>query len=380
VRGVKLRGREAAIAIAAAVVVVGLLVAMVLSTSGGGPTIVTTATAPPRAPRPAPKPPPSTSPALFSADSIWNARVDDPGVRLAAGSRAEVAQLTREAKAASDAAIGPFIAYKSFSTPLYVVSGDQPTVRVALERGGAPRRRSLQKAFDAVPLPSNARPAPGKDSHLTVVQPATDRLWEFFHLHRTGSGWTAGWGGAIDNVSKSPGFYNASSWPGARFDWGATATSLPVIGGTILISELQQGVIPHALAFAVPDARRGVWAFPAQRTDGNVPDPESLPEGAHLRLDPSVDVDKLDVPPVTKMIARAAQRYGIVLRDRTNRAPQFYVEDPAQFIAAHGYDPVKRIFDGLFPNELLAHFPWSRLQVIDARMCNDRSQPCPSSG
>src|SRR4051794_14646653 len=367
-RGVRLRGREAAIAAGVAIVAIGLVVAMVLSTSGGGPTIVTTSTAPAR---PRPVPPPATGPALFAPDSVWNARVDGAGERLAAGSAAEVAQLTRESRAAARAAIGPFIAYKSFSTPLYEVPGDQPTVRVALERGGAPGRRELQRAFDAVPLPPDARPAPGHDSHLTIIQPATDRLWEFFHLARRGSRWTAGWGGAIDNVSKSPGYYHAASWPGARFTWGATATSLPVIGGTILISELQQGDIPHALALAVPDARANAWAFPAQRTDGNVTDPASLPEGAHLRLDPSIDVDKLPVPPVTKMMARAAQRYGIILRDRTERAPQFYIEDPAQFIAAHGYDPVRRAFDGLFPTELLAHFPWSHLQVLDARICTD---------
>jgi hypothetical protein len=375
---VRLRGREAWVAAVVGVVVVGLVVAMLATTLGGGPTIVPPTATTPAPQRPAPRPP-AVAPRLFAPDSVWNARVDGQ-VKLAGESSAQVARLTREARAAAAAAIGPFIAYKSFSTPLYVVQAGQPNVHVALERGEFPKRRSLQAAFSAVPLPPGARPAPGTDGHLTVFQPATDRLWEFFRLHREGSQWAAGWGGAIEHVSQSPGYYNARAWPGARFDWGATATSLPVIGGTILISELQRGEIPHALAFAVPDARAGVWAFPAQRTDGNVPEPASLPEGAHLRLDPRVDIDALDLPPVTKMIAVAAQRYGIILRDRTHRAPQFYVEDPAAFIAAHHYDPVKRLFGGLFPTELLAKFPWSRLQVLDARLCSNRRVPCPPGG
>ena len=37
----------------------------------------------------------------------------------------------------------------------------------------------------------------------------------------------------------SPGYYTASAWPGATRNWGATASSLPVIGGTILLDELQ---------------------------------------------------------------------------------------------------------------------------------------------
>ena len=69
-------------------------------------------------------------------------------------------------------------------------------------------------------------------------------------------------------MSKSPGYYTAAAWPGAKRNWGATASSLPVIGGTMLLDELEQGSFDHALAINLPAPRADVFAWPAQRTDG----------------------------------------------------------------------------------------------------------------
>ena len=100
---------------------------------------------------------------------------------------------------------------------------------------------ALQKAFDAVPLPPDAQPAAGTDGHLTVYQPTTDSLWEFWQLHPEADGFHASWGGAMNHVSRSPGYYTQDSYPGSTSQWGSTATSLPVIGGTIMVSELASG-------------------------------------------------------------------------------------------------------------------------------------------
>ena len=97
--------------------------------------------------------------------------------------------------------------------------------------------------------------------------------------------------------------------------WGASATSLSIAGGLITLEDLEKGQINHALAIAIPNARGGVYASPAQRTDGYSTEPLSLPEGAHLRLDPNLDLASLHLPRLTLMIAEAAQRYGIVVRD-----------------------------------------------------------------
>lgn len=314
---------------------------------------------------------------LFSSDSVWNAPLpadtptDPDSGRLVNALVDEVHQEQRKGT-------GPYMNTVEASTPLYSVDGGQPNVRVALTNPAPPWRRALQRAFNEVPLPTTAQPAPGQDAHLTLWQPSTDRLWEFFHLRKQGGQWTADWGGAIQNVSGSPGYYSRSSWPGASWVWGASATSLPVIGGTMLIKELQRGVIPHAIALAVPSARAGEWAWPAQRSDGRNTDPTSLPEGARLRLDPKLDVASLGLDPVTAAIARAAQRYGMIIRDQTGTAIGLYGEDPAQYEAIHHENPYKALLPKI-STVLLGRFPWDRLQVVQMSLCLTQAAPCAAS-
>jgi hypothetical protein len=295
---------------------------------------------------------------------VWNralpsdAPLDPRSAQLAAALAAEAASET-------SAGTGPWISTTSYSTPFYVVGRQQPTVRVALDDPTAAWRVGLQAALEAVPIPPDAQPARGTDAQLTVYQPSTDRLWEFWKLRREADGWHASWGGAIERVSTSPGFFTATSWPGSGTYWGATASSLPLIAGTMTIAELSSGAIPHALAMEVPFARASVHTWPAQRTDGRNPDPLSLPEGARLRLDPSLDVRALRLPRLTEQMALAAQRYGIVVRDQSTHGIGFYGEDPTPT----GINPYRPgvpggFFGGRYPSDLLARFPWRSLRVL----------------
>lgn len=274
-----------------------------------------------------------------------------------------VQALAAEAAREQAEGTGPWINTTSSSTPIYVVGAKQPAVRVALLLPRGRVRAALQAAFRRVPIPADAQPAAGPDRQLTVYQPATGRLWEFFHAERTAEGWRAGWGGAIQHVSHSPGYYSASAWPGATSRWGASATSLPLVGGLMLPAELQRGVIDHALAVALPYPRMGLYAWPAQRSDGTGTEPTDIPEGARLRLDPTLNIPALHLPRLTEVMALAAQRYGIIVRDQTHKGIAFYAEDPV----ATGHNPYRGprgIFEGQSPAELLAAFPWSDLEVV----------------
>jgi hypothetical protein len=322
---------------------------------------------PARAPaEPAPARPltPSPVPApLFAPDSVWNGPLphDAPLDPNSAALVRKLSDLVVQDQAANR---GPWIATNQASTPLYVVPADQPLVSVQLHTGWW--GNTLQEVLRAVPIPPNAKPARGGDAHLTIWQPSTDRLWELFQArNEPDTGWHAAYGGAIDRVSASPGFYDSNSWPGKSASyWGATATSLPVIGGTMLISELQAGVIPHALAVAIPFARPKAFAFPAQRTDGSSTDSQAIPEGARFRLDPSLDVKALALPRITEMMALAAQKHGIIVRDQTGQGVSFYAEDWSQY----GTDPyfgLGGLFSNQWPADLLKSFPWSRLQLLE---------------
>jgi hypothetical protein len=148
--------------------------------------------------------------------------------------------------------------------------------------------------------------------------------------------------------------------------WNVTASSASMIGGVITGRDVAQGRIDHALAFAMSNTARGRWMFPAQRSDGGDTTPFATPEGAQFRLDPRVDVRRIPGPPLVRMIARAAQRYGIVVRDRTFDRNVFYTDlRPGQA------DTFARYLGGQSPDRALRAIPWERMQLVDRPTCFD---------
>jgi hypothetical protein len=304
--------------------------------------------------------PPVVALRLFAADSVWNAPL--PANAPLDPANAVLTKTLRDTVAQNiSAGWGPWISTAETS-PLYTVPDNQPTIRVKLDAGAW--ATGLQQTFESVPIPPNATPAAGPDAHMTVWQPSTDRLWEFFKASKQADGWHASYGGAMSDVSSSPGYFDTGSWPGlSQPVWGATATSLPVIAGTIMLDELRAGVIPHALAMNIPWAKPNVYSFPAQRTDGASSDPNAIPEGARFRLDPTLDLNTLNLPPVTRMIAVAAQQYGMIVRDQTGHAISLFAENtgtasPNPYFSSSGF------FGGPDPSAVMKAFPWDRLQLV----------------
>jgi len=301
---------------------------------------------------------------FFSSSSFWNeplaanAPLDPSSIELI---RAFDAMITAEQHAKS----GPWINTTSYSVPLYTVPADQPPVPVQLD---GTSNGTLSSAWRAVPLPASATPAAGTDGDLFLWQPSTDRLWEFWRLVHGLNGWHASWGGAMQHVSSDPGVYGPDTWPGAQSWWGVSASSLSLVGGLISLEDLKLGQINHALEMAIPQIRAGLYASPAQRTDGKSTDPLSLPEGAHLRLNPNLNLPALHLPRLTLMIAEAAQRYGIYIVDGSSIA-EFPAQDPTP-IGTNPYTGPAGYFEGKYPNQLLASFPWSQLQLLKMELHN----------
>jgi hypothetical protein len=295
-------------------------------------------------------------PRPFASNSFWNKPLPRRA-GLDRRSRALVATL-----AAQVAENKAWINTYQYSSPVYVAGPAQPHTRVTLDKPSA----SLGAAFDSVPLPRNAIPARGSDAQLVVWQPATDSFWEFWKLARRADGWHAMWGGHMTDVSASPGWFEEKNW-------GATATGLPLLGGLITLDDLRRGRINHALAIGVTRARSYLWSWPARRTDGATDNRSAIPEGARFRLDPALKLNRIPMPPLTRMIARAAQRYGIVVRDKTGSSVTFEAEDATRFGADPYYGP-GGWFGGRSPSALLASFPWTRLQALRVDL-RSRSAP-----
>ena len=273
-----------------------------------------------------------------------------------------------------------------YSPPIFIVGPDQPTVRVLAKRGWDPSWSlpALQQKWLAAPLPSGFEPAHGSDKEAVVYQPSTGRYWEFWAMERTGEKirdsagrevdeWRAGWGGAIDDLSRNEGYFQT---PPEGYKFGATATGLPYLAGVMTIKEQQRGVIEHPLHFAIPKVRKAVWSFPAQRTDGLVDDPLAIPEGATFRFPANLDFDAMDLQPYGRMVAKAIQKYGMILRD-TAGAVVIYAENPSNHYASDPYSGPGGILDcpngapvqACWPdsNNRLRGVPWEKLQVVQAR-------------
>jgi hypothetical protein len=311
--------------------------------------------------------PPATPFRFFASSSLWNEPVP-ASAAIDPHSSEVVASFDALVDAEQAGRTGPWINTISYSVPIYTVPADQSTVQVKLN---GISDTSLSSAWRAVPLPPEAHPAGGSDGDLVVWQPSSNRLWEFWRLVHGSAGWFASWGGAMENVSSDSGVYGPEAWPGAQTWWGVSASSLSLVGGLISLEDLQMGQINHALALAIPGVRAGVYASPAQRTDGDSASALSLPEGAHLRLNPRLNLGTLHLPHLTLMLAEAAQRYGIFITDSAS-AVSFFAQDPTSpgtnpYAGAGGY------FEGKYPSQILASFPWNQLELLKMELLHSKA-------
>ena len=299
---------------------------------------------------------------FFAPGAFWNSAL--PGdAPLDPNSREVTAELLRSVDMGRRQGRPPTINTSAYTPPVYTVPANQPRVRVELDHPPG-IADDLRAAIASVPLPPHARAAAGTDAELVVWQPATDTLWEFWQLRRRDGRWQAKWGGRLDRVSSGPAVFGSN--------WGTSASGLPLVGGLITPRELATGRIDHALALGVPEVRAWEYALPARRTDGVSTCRHAVPHGARFRLDPGLDVDSLGLHPVVATIARAAQRYGIVVREQSG-AVTLYAQNAATFPR----DPYGPLFGGAAPWDLMASFPWDRLQLTQMQLVGSEGEERP---
>ncbi|MEW1958819.1 hypothetical protein [Kineococcus sp. NPDC059986] len=324
------------------------------------------------APAPAPTPTPQVAQDYpFGSGSVWRTPVTDAPVNR------DSAAMVRGLVEQVDAHWGGVAAFNvdQFTASWYTVPAGQPTVDVAwnncqkktwtpaglLGKGGQ---------FTSVPIPADARPSPGSDGQLTVYSPSTDQLWELWRVKKGDTGWSACWGGRIDEVSKSRGYF--------RDGFGASGSGLAMSAGTVWVDDVRRGRIDHALGLAIVSP--ATWnrvSWPAQRSDGHNDADHALPEGIRLRLPADLDVSSLGLTPLAEMVARAAQEYGFIVTDQAGavnvggQIGQPVADDP---------DFWQRTMRGVPSYEVLKGFPWDRLEVLPENWGKPRPTASPSAG
>ena len=83
--------------------------------------------------------------------------------------------------------------------------------------------------------------------------------------------------------------------------------------------------------------------------------PGAIPEGARLQLNPKLDIEKLNLTPAAKIIARALQEYGMFLGDGAG--------DIAIYAENFAYK-AKNPWQGILSEKDLYGIPYNELRVL----------------
>ena len=286
----------------------------------------------------------------FAPTSFWNTPLA-PDAPLEPRSDTWVKDLTTKV-----ADYGPWINTTQYSWPVVTVPADQPRVTVKIDWPSA----TYDSEFLSVPVPPDMRMGAGTDGRAVLHQPSTDTIWEFWQLRKSplDNMWHANTAGVIKNASTDDGLFN-DTLPYEE-PYGASATELPIVAGMITPEDIQRGQIDHALSIGVPHPLyKWWWSWPATRSDGDSSDIYAIPEGARLRLPANLDLTQFGLSKTALAIARAAQKYGLVVRDKSD-AVVFYAQDIQP-------DPYPALWGGQWPSKVLAGFPWQLLQVLETQ-------------
>ena len=263
----------------------------------------------------------------FRADSPWNTRI---GANPALDPQSIA--LIDDLEVSSQ---WPFfgINISGFSIPVYYATPTTSTVRVAAELGGTgfPGSNGMNGSA-MVPIPAGAAPDPQSDRHMVVV--STDRRlsWDFFGARPAGTTWNCTLCATTDLTGSGvrPKKQGNPTWFTSH---GARACGFPLLAGLIRPEEIKAGRIDHALVIAYPHIRAGLYTPPASTAQARIGDEaiktRGIPCGGRVQLDPSINVDALDLSRSGKIIARALQEYGAFVGDYSGAISLYADNSPA---------------------------------------------------
>ena len=354
---------------AAALGVAVLAVGSSVPATAAGPDAVRTASASTTAVAPA------SAPAVLPGQDVSRAIAGSPVNGVAAPTQFWKQDISRAPLAKNSKALAANVAKQvkdhwggvaafnlsKFGTSTYTVPAQQPRVDVNFwdcqGKGHTPSALYGEGGqFVSVPVPAYALPAQGTDMHLSIWQPSTDTLWEFWKAQKRADGWYACWGGRIDGFSRSDGSFTGS--------FGAAASGLAIAPGSIRADEVRAGRIDHAMSLQLISPKEWkTFSWPAVRSDGTSKDPAAVAEGQRLRLDPSVDVDRLGLHPVARAVAKAAQTYGFVVTDAAG-AVAVVGENGDGALAVAGTNPWSGLLGKTPQYAVMKGFPWEKVQVL----------------
>jgi len=153
------------------------------------------------------------------------------------------------------------------------------------------------------------------DCHLIVVHRPTKTLYEMWRANIVGSSFMGGCGAVWDLTRAYP-----TTLRGDQCS-SADAGGFPIAAMLFSADEVARGSIDHAIRFILPNSRMrsGVYVRPASHAGGPSGGSSLPPYGVRFRLRSDFPLASLPNEGA-RVIARAMQRYGMILSDGGNIA------------------------------------------------------------
>jgi serine/threonine-protein kinase len=188
------------------------------------------------------------------------------------------------------------------------------------------------------------------DCHLIVIDTSTCRLHEMWRANVTADEFFGGCQAVWDlTETYSPELRGECCT-------SADAAGLPIAAHMFSADDIAKGEINHAIRFIMPNdfIRERIYVHPATHATPATSGPDDAPPyGARMRL--RADFDDSSLNDAAKVVARALQKYGMILSDGGN----------ITFTAMNDRFTEHKWTDvGLMPNDLTS-LEWSDFEMVD---------------
>jgi len=259
---------------------------------------------------------------FFSASSFWNQPIPN-NPEIDPQNEHFITLLKKECS-------GAFfrINLTSWTIPVYDV--DETTPRFVVKKYSLSDEEKKQwntkrntyghgEEFDKepVPIPLEAQADPQGDAHCALVDWKNGIAWDMWGLFKNSDGsWTSktGMKYSIDGdgvFSIKP--FKIKNGESIHYFGPSRAAGVPATAGLIMYNEVVSGEVNHKLACATRVNAYQEHVYPAIWTDGFIIG--GIPEGAVIQLDPALDLSKFGLTPEEVVVAKAMQKYGMVVSD-----------------------------------------------------------------
>jgi hypothetical protein len=214
--------------------------------------------------------------------------------------------------------------------------------------------RKQPREFRNVRIPAGAEPDPTSDAEMTIYDFGRGLV---YGMHRASydaehDAWSA-CGGAVFTLDSNG---LDGGWPGSDAVRNTGHRGIPPPTFAVRYDEILWGSIDHVLKIAVNSASPD-HVFPMVGSDGVSADPSAPPEGARLRIKPTVDLTEFGLSPAALVIAQALQRYGAVVGDQSGSSVVIKVENTVA--EGRGY-----LWSGVLTANSLATIPLDAYEVV----------------